>query len=244
MMETGIYKKNILIGIGLLLTAVLLIVLIQSIGDEEQEESLTKTDSHGFTFFDLGPDSVLTDEIRDKLEDRLGSDAIETQTMIDLTINDSGFMQRFFPEIHKLNQDLNDPPGERVEHDTTKLMYRYISTKKVPFDYVELLFSNNSGLPLLIRIFSNKDISKIIETIESKYGQGRRITWNDNQHQSMYWKRDKDVFVFSVIPDRYGNPEYHITICYTANLEALLAEEKTRMQKQAKERNQAGKIPF
>ena len=36
---------------------------------------------------------------------------------------------------------LNSPPGERVEHDRTRLMYRYARSREAPFDLVELVYN-------------------------------------------------------------------------------------------------------
>jgi len=128
------------------LTAIL--VLSCSSGEQSTDHSRSQTD--GITFFDVGANTVFSNALRDRLRKNLGPDAIAYRNTIDLEFNTKGFLQRQFPILHDLNQRLNTPAGERVEHDTVKLMYRYAVKENLPFSYVELVFSNNSGKPLLI----------------------------------------------------------------------------------------------
>ena len=108
--------------------------------------------SDSFTFFNLSKQSILSKSVRSDLNQKLGRDATEYRSIIDLDINYYGFLQKYFPSLYELNQNLNSPAGERIEHNTVKLMYRYARKENIPFDYVELVFSNYSQHPLLFRI--------------------------------------------------------------------------------------------
>jgi len=173
---------------------------------EPAENQAAQVPSDSFTFFDLGGQSALSKSVRNDLKQRLGRHAIEHRSIIDLDINFYGFLKKYFPSLYELNQNLNSPPGERIEHNTVKLMYRYARKENVPFDYVELVFSNYSQHPLLFRINFQKDEANIIETLKTKYGEPRLIDWKDENGQSMYWKKNNDVLIVSLVPDQFGNP--------------------------------------
>ena len=187
----------------------LLTPLLSSCGD--QKESATgqnvQQQSNSFTFFDLGANSRLSDKIRDDLSQRLGNAAVAHRGVIDLQINYDGFLKQYFSVLNKLNRDLNFPPGERIEHNMVKLMYRYARKKEAPFDYVELVFSNYSQAPLLFKIDFKEDETSIVQTLKSKYGEPRLIDWKTNGGQSRYWEKNNDFLIVSMVPDQFGNPE-------------------------------------
>jgi hypothetical protein len=214
----------------------------------EKKESADKptaiAPSDSFTFFDLGRQSTLTRSIRNDLKERLGRDAIEYRSIIDLDINFYGFLKKYFPSLYALNQNLNSPPGERIEHNTVKLMYRYARKENLPFDYVELVFSNYSQHPLVFRINFQKDEGDIIETLKSKYGEPLPIDWKDKNGQSMYWEKNNDLLIVSLVPDQFGNPEYQIRIYFVENLKTLLAAESAEKEKAGGRRAGSGKTAF
>jgi len=197
-----------------------------------------------FTFFDLGINSRLNKEVRQQLGDKLGRDAIERRSIIDLEINYSGFLKNYFPGLNELNQRLNFPPGERVDHNTVKLMYRYAQKKNVPFEYVELVFSNYTNAPILFRINFREDDAGIINTLESKYGQPQVIAWKEENGQSMSWMKNSDFLIVSQVPDQFGNPRYQIAIYFVKNLEQLIAAEQKERQEKSLKRNESGKTAF
>jgi hypothetical protein len=149
---------------------ILALLLVSACGEKKEsaKKQTTQVPSDSFTFFDLGKQSTLSKSVRNDLNQRLGRDAIEHRSIIDLDINFYGFLKRYFPSLYELNQNLNFPPGERIEHNTVKLMYRYTRKKDIPFDYVELVFSNFSQQPLLFRINFQKDEANIIQTLKTK----------------------------------------------------------------------------
>ena len=197
-----------------------------------------------FTFFDLGINSRLTKDIRNDLRQRLGRDAFEGHGIIDLEINYYGFLGQYFSSLYELNRELNSPPRERVEHNIVKLMYRYARKQNLPFDYVELIFSDYSQLPLLFRINFQKDEANIVQALKSKYGEPRLIDWKNKGGQSMHWDKNNDILIVSLVPDQFGNPEYQIRIFFVENIKALLKTEAAEKEKQERQRARSGKTAF
>ena len=229
---------------GLVFSLALLVFFSCGEKKEPAENQAAQVPSDSFTFFDLGGQSALSKSVRNDLKQRLGRHAIEHRSIIDLDINFYGFLKKYFPSLYELNQNLNSPPGERIEHNTVKLMYRYARKENVPFDYVELVFSNYSQHPLLFRINFQKDEANIIETLKTKYGEPRLIDWKDENGQSMYWKKNNDVLIVSLVPDQFGNPEYQIRIYFVGNIKALLAAESAEKEKAGSQRAKSGKTAF
>jgi hypothetical protein len=211
---------------------------------EPAKDQRVQVQSDSFTFFDLGQNSKLSKSIRSDLRQRLGRDAIEGRGIIDLEINYYGFLEQYFSSLNELNRELNSPAGERVEHNIVKPMFRYARKKNLPFDYVELLFSNYSQLPLLFRINFKKDEANIVQTLKSKYGDSRPIDWKNKGGQSMYWVKNNDILIVSLVPDQFGNPEYQIRIFFAENIKALLKTESTEKEKQKSQRAKSGKTAF
>jgi hypothetical protein len=238
------------ISAGTAMRTILILVLIPIIlacSDSKQQEAATTSAAvmpESFTFFDLGINSRLDDKTREELSNELGRDAIEHRSILDLEINYRGFLQTYFTQLHELNRALNFPPGERVEHNTVKLMYRYALKKNVPFDYVELVFSNYTQAPLLFRVNFRRDDAGIVDTLKTKYGQPRTIAWKEENGQSDYWIKNSDVLIVSQVPDQFGNPQYQIVIYFVKHLEQLIATERKERQEKARERTQSGKTAF
>jgi hypothetical protein len=123
-------------------------------------------------------------------------------------------------------------------------MYRYALKKNVPFDYVELVFSNYTKIPLLFKINFQKDEAGIIKTLESKYGQPQVVDWKEENGKSMYWMKNADFLIASQVPDQFGHPKYQIVIYFVKNLEQLIATEKNKRQEKNLERIQSGEKAF
>jgi hypothetical protein len=224
----------------------LTLLVFPSCGEKKEpaKDPGVQAQSDSFTFFDLGKNSRLSKSIRNDLRQRLGRDAIEGRGIIDLEINYYGFLDQYFSSLNELNRQLNSPPGERIEHNIVKLMYRYARKENLPFDYVELLFSNYSQHPLLFRINFKKDEANIVQTLKSKYGDPRLIDWNNKGGQSMYWDKNNDILIVSLVPDQFGNPEYQIRIFFVENIKALLKTESAEKEKQESQRARSGKTAF
>jgi hypothetical protein len=229
-----------------ILLTVLGAVLIACSENSEQDNATAPAVvmPESFTFFELGSNSRLSKNVRKELSNKLGRDAIEQRSILDLETNYKGFLKTYFPGLNELNQKLNFPPGERVEHNTIKLMYRYALKKNVPFDYVELVFSQFSRAPLLFRVNFRDDEAGIVDALETKYGQPQVFSWQEESGQSMYWIRNDDVLIVSLVPDQFGNPTYQIIICFVKNLEQLIAAEREEQKEKSLERTRSGKTAF
>ena len=84
----------------------------------------------------------------------------------------------------------------------------------------------------------------IIQTLKSKYGDPRPIDWKNRGGQSMYWKKDNDILILSLVPDQFGKPGYQIRIFFVDNIKSLLATESAEIEKQKSQRAKSGKKAF
>ncbi len=225
------------------LLAVAALVMLSCSADERPSGESSKSGMEGITFFDVGAETVFSDALRERLRKSLGPDAIEHRGTIDLEFNEKGFLQRHFPVLDRLNQRLNTPAGERVEHDTVKLVYRYAVKENLPFSYVELVFSNATGQPLFIQIRSRKDLAGIIQSLEAKYGPPQAVEQPADAGRYLYWTDRRDVLLISIVPTWRGDQESRLAIYYVDNLEKLAAaEEKERREREADRRRAGEKI--
>jgi hypothetical protein len=197
-----------------------------------------------FTFFDLGRNSRFSPEIRASLAEWLGNDAIETRGILDLETNYPGFLKAHLPEVDRQNRRLNYLPRERVEHDLIRLMYRYPHKKHVPFDYIELVFAEPSRKPILFRIRLKADDADTLNTLKTKYGSPQVIDWEQENGQSLVWRKGSDVLMVSRVPDQFGVPDHHIVIYFTDNLKEMLDAEQRKREQKSRDSQAAGKTAF
>ncbi len=196
-------------------------------GQEAGAPQEIRTDS--FTFLGLHAASTLSGSIRENLDEKLGSAAVETNTTLDLTPAENDLLQQYLPDLYRLNTKLNSENGVklRIEHPTVKIIYRYSAI----FDYVELFFTKDTRRPLLFRIRAKKDGSGYLQTFQKKYGPPQEIARPQNGARFFIWKHAQDVLLISLFTDLYNNPQFEIMICYTANIEAMMtAEEKKKKE--------------
>lgn len=204
---------------------------------ESSEQSSTTANIESFTFFDLGHSTKLTENVRNDLREKLGREAIERRSILNLEINNSGFLKKHFPELEALNQKLNYPPRERVVHNTIKLMYRYARKENVPFDYVELVFSDYTKKPILFKIRFEVDDTGIVDALREKYGSPKVVKWDAADGESMFWEQNGDFLIVSLVPDQFGNRDFEIVIYYTKNLEQLNETEKKEKAERERQRS-------
>lgn len=197
--------------------------------DGRVADSSVKTLPESFSFMDVGTNTLYSKKLRQRLGNQLGADATQGNNTIDLAINSETFLTDYFPGFHAINEKLNTPPRERVEHKTIKLMYRYARDKGLAFSYVEFLFSNYNQTPLLIRVHFEYDDLGIGETLKQKYGAPRGIDWDKNQSlaTALYWERNGDLLILSTIPDQLGRPTYQLNIYFADRLNDLIETEST-----------------
>ena len=227
---------------------IIIMLILQSVscGDKQETEPPQPAPEHSdsFTFFDIGKNTIITGKVRERLNKILGDDAIEPRNIIDLEINYEGFLKDYFADLDKLNKKLNSTLGERVEHNTVKLMYRYMQNKNVSFEYVELVYSEYTRRPVLIKIHFKKDALNTLETLKEKYGAPESINWGGETSKSFYWKKSNDLLILSFVPDQFGNPRCQIVIYYKNALEKLLEDEQKEEETTSRERTKSGKTAF
>jgi hypothetical protein len=229
------------------LTGLLFVLLLAACSGGENEPvppASPASPSSGFTFFDVGATTPYSENLRDSLDRRLGADAVEYRSLIDLEIDERGFLADHFPDLHDLNVRLNSPVGERVEHRTVKLMYRYAVKKGLPFDYVELVFGGTGGTPLYIAIRTRKDVTDVVQSLQQKYGPPQTLPLENGGGKALFWRETRDVFIVTEKPTRGGETEYRMRIYFVGNLEEMIVSEEKERQKREEERNRAGKSAF
>jgi len=236
-------NKSTLIFYFILLILLLLTFACKN-GQESDNLSSLPELADTFTFFGVGKNSIVSKTLKKDLKKQLGSYAVESKNVIDLEINYKGFLKEFFPEIDKLNQQLNFPPQERIEHNTVKLMFRYARMKNLVFDYVEFVFSEYTHTPVFIKIHFKKDELKVIKTLEEKYGLPETIHWSQEKSKSLLWEKEQDLLILSFVPDQFGRPRYQIVIYFTDELSKLHKAELAEKEKKQKARRESSKTAF
>lgn len=228
------------------LFSLLSISILISCGDNrESAETVPQTvNPESFTFFELGTNTRLTEQARKDLGEKLGRDAIERRSILDLNTNYAGFIKKYLPKIDELNRKINFPPGERVEHNTVKLMYRYAQRENAPFDYVALVFWEYTKTPLLFKINFQIDETGIVETLKTKYGPPQVIDWKEENGKSMVWRKNMDVLLVSEVPDQFGQHGYQIVIYFVQNLKQLIERETNELTKREQQRAKSGERAF
>jgi hypothetical protein len=226
---------------------ILLVVVLAGCGGENQEsaaEGGTGNGNESFTFFDIGATSKYSDATRRSLENKLGNDAISHRNMIKLDINDTGLLKRHFPELDDLNRRLNSRIGDRIDHDTVKLMYRYARKGGVPFDYVEIQFSDHSGHPLTIDIRFGEDRLGTIRRLKEKYGPPKLLEADREEGKILFWRKGPDYLLVNMTPDQFGDVEHRIVIYFTENLRDLIRAEQADRQRSGEPPSNSTRIPF
>lgn len=225
------------------LLSVLFVIYDTDKNRHKKTEAVKDLFPDSFTFFDLGSNAELSDEIINTLSGQLGSHAVEKMTILDLIIRDRVFFNKYFPKLFELNYKLNDETGARIEHNITNLLFRYPQKENIPFDNVKLVFSNYSKKPVLFSITSRKKEADITDTLKGKYGEPVIINWEDGKSTTLLWEKNRDVLVSSKISDR-GSFKYSIMIYFVNNMENLLKIEQNEVKKREEERKKAGKTAF
>ncbi len=198
----------------------------------------------GFTFFDIDADTPLTDALRRDLVSRLGSDAIAYRMPFSLEMNERGFLKTHFPELHRLDRQLVGPFGERREHNTVTLTYRHAGGMQVPFEYVELVFSNYDRRPLLFVIRPEAAGPAMLDALKRKYGPPGVVSWQEGAAETFWWEKASDLLLATVAPDRFGKPRYRFRIVFSRNLRGMLQREKEEADQREQRRRKAGERAF
>ncbi len=241
-MQTSRDRRFRILPTALIFLPVLVIFLI-GCQDKEEPEAPAK-DPRGFSFLNMGAETPFSDGLRSRLKKKLGSDAFSRRTTIDLKINYPGFLKEHFTTLLEINDALNHPLGERTEHDTLKLAYRYAKRAGSPFEFVELVFSDHTKQPLYFRIEPGEEAQAIVDQLREKYGEPGVITFGEKDSRALFWTLKKDVMIASILRNRYGELEYKIMIYYVGSLEAMIKREERIARQLEEEKRKAGKTAF
>lgn len=227
---------------ALLLAAAAVLAPIGCSEEGPAERAAAPEAEESFTFYGLGAHSVFTEAVRRRLRDELGNEAISHRSIVDLETTAPGFLAAHLPELDLLNRRLNDPPGERVDHDVVKLMYRYARQHNVPFDYVELVFSGFSQRPILFHIRFKADEAATVEALRRRHGEPQVIDWGGGL--SLVWRREGELLLVSRVPDRLGEIGHRISFYFLENIGQMLDAERKEREQKALERQKTGKTAF
>lgn len=232
---TNEVRINQVMAILMFITLALVVWLfVAGCSDEKAlHEQEVKTYPETFNFMDVGINTSYSRPLRQRLGDLLGADSVQGNNTINLGINRENFLNDYFPAFYSINQTLNTPPRERVEHKSIKLMYRYAQKKGLGFDYIEFLFSEYTLSPLLIRVHFKFDDFGIGQMLTDKYGKPESLEWDKDQPHSTskFWEKNGDLMILSTIPDQLGRPNYEINIYYKNRLEDFIKTKSDLKQK-------------
>jgi len=210
----------------------LLVLLIAACGNEPENTAPQSrpADSGSFTFFDISKDTSINNRQRKNLEKILGDEAVERRGIVNLEMNHKTFLQDHFPDLDRLNRQLNSEIGLRVKHRIVRLMYRYAKQKGLPYDLVELIFSEKTKKPLLVRLQFKTGAADARKALEAKHGPPRNLEWGRENASSRVWEKGGDYLFYSVVPKRGNKVEYRIAIYFTGAIEALTQSEKVNQK--------------
>lgn len=208
---------------GLVLAMLACLFVAASCDDQRVVPVARQPESFGF--FDIGANTILSDDLKQSLRDRLGREAVETRNPIDLETQYGGFFGEHFKTLHALDQRFNPGEGGRSEHHSVKLRYRYMDPGAVPFDYVELLFCGYTRRPLVFRIHSKRPVSEMKDVFTEKYGDPAVVAWGRKNQHTWWWARHGDILMLSAKANQFDALETEIMIYFVRNLEALLDRE-------------------
>jgi hypothetical protein len=226
------------------LTLAVMLLSLWACSDPPPAPAPAPAGPESFTFLDVGRNSRFSDALRRELSQKLGNDALERRGIIDLECNYKGFISAHLPDLEAINRRLNHPPGERVEHDQIKLMYRYARQKKTPFDYVELVFDGSNGPPLVFRIRFKEDEAGLVDALRAKHGPPQIVPWEIENGQSLIWRKEQDILVVSLVPNVYGGSDHHVFIYFTENLSRRIEWEQSQRRQKPDDPSPAGKRAF
>ena len=217
-------------------------LLVTGCGDREAE--VPPSTAGGFTFLEMGSDTVYSKALRHKLKGMLDSGGTITQTPIDLNLMAPDFLMDYFPDLDALNRQFNRAGEARVEHDTILLYHRHARRKAQPFDMVELLFNLSTGQPLYFKIKTDAAGEELVDAMQIKHGDPTVVALNDRPGEIYSWQHQSDRMVMVRELDRRNHVKFHIGIYYVAHLKELLKTELEEIEKERAARRQAGERAF
>lgn len=237
------FRNAVLGGIAAVLVIGLALLLLWRQTEKIPEIPRAPAESvaaEGFTLFDVGYRTPLSQSLLNRLDSQLGSHAVERRVPIDLSLNYSGFLKESFNELHALNQKLNPPGRARVEHNALKFSYRYARKKNVPFDHIEMIFSGYSRTPAILKVRTRQGGLDLAETLTQKYGPAQTLEWKSKNGRTLWWQEKTNMLFLSEAMDRSGILIYEISIYYVDTIEKLLLAEEEELRRKQTERRRKG----
>ena len=192
--------------------------------------------ARGFSFLELGADSVFTRKTRSHLKDRLGPDRIEAWTPIDLVAEDRAFFAAQLPEIIRLNEVMQYGGGTLAGKMTPKVNYRYARNKKLPFHMIRLVFLERSKSPLYFTATARGEGTAFPALLQEKYGAPALFRLGGAEYS--HWRSENELLMVARKKDRYGKDLYTVTIYFLDNVRALA--EEVAAAREAEERKRRG----
>jgi hypothetical protein len=198
---------------------------------DKTQPPVLETVPESFSLFDIGPNTLITNDVRDRLNDTLGSAGVNPNTTIDLEHKNSGFLKSYYPELDRLNRRINPENNVRKEYPATKLAFRNMKQKKALYNYVELIFLNKSSVPLMFQMTAEGNLDTLLDTLIQKYGSPRIIELQDGKGKTYSWERNGDRLIFTHFISIYEQSEYYIMIVFVNRFHQLLEKQKQEEEK-------------
>ncbi|MBF0100575.1 MAG: hypothetical protein HQK77_06665 [Desulfobacterales bacterium] len=221
---SGINKKSLWVGLCLVVLISVAGIGIFFLNQKkpgiviDQSVSFPET----FHFFELGANTNLNLSIRNKLEEELGSEAMQTWGYLDIPKLQKEFIQNHFPAFDQLLGFFYPDSTINTVNDIIHLTYRYATKKKQPFYYVRLSFSKFNNKPLFFQIQSTKDAAYLLDVLLQKYGKPIINQEVVKQATLSAWEFNQDILILTRVPNRFAEIEFHVTICYTNNMQQCI----------------------
>ena len=184
-----------------------------------------------FSLFDIGPNTLITKDVRDRLNDTLGNAGVNPNTTIDLELKYSGFLKSYYPELDHLNHRINPKGSVRKEYPATKLAFRSMKQKKALYNYVEIIFSNKTSVPLMFQMTAEGNLDTLLDTLTQKYGSPSIIDLRDGKGKTYSWERNGDRLIVTQFITIYEQSEYYIMIVFANRLHQFLETQKQEEEK-------------
>ncbi|MBL0712460.1 MAG: hypothetical protein JJV98_02055 [Desulfosarcina sp.] len=198
----------------------------------------------GFNFYEIHRDTVLNRSLRQALADQLGDDAITHRAPVDLTIIDPAFTQAHFPDLHHYYKVLNPAFGGRREHAVTTLTYRRAQQKEAPFNYIKLVFAQDTGKPLYFVIVPSDADPGLFDTLQTKYGPPATIKAHREGDKVLVWKQPDEILAGVSIRRRGGRIERELHFYFMANIKYLIDQEHQAAEAQRRQTDKASRRAF
>lgn len=183
-----------------------------------------------FTFFDVDANSSDGEPLRRTLGEHLGREAVAGKDVLDLAVFSGIALDSVFQALGDLNGQLNPDPRARKEHALTSLTYRYPQKHYPTFTYVRLIFSALHRHPLMITIDANSEAGSILETLKAKYGPPLETRPDGLETTLWSWQREGDWLIVQKRQNKFGRPEYIITIFYVGRIKELIRAESENVR--------------